>query len=407
MNFIDGIFFFYIFVGLYMTSLMLFIYLNNRGRMFDYPKGKLEHVSIIIPCFNAEKSIGNTIESVLNFDYPKDMIEIIIVDDRSTDNSVEVVRSYQKSFKNINLIVNKRNSGGAAEPTNIGIKNSNYEYIAVVDSDSEPEKDALRKMMGFLQTDNKVGGVTCAVLSKKPERFIQKMQEIEYIVIAWTRKLLDFIDSVYVTPGPFAVYRKDVLIKIGLFDTKNMTQDIEIVWRMYSKGYKARMCLDARVYSETPETIRKWLRQRIRWNIGGKQTLWKYKELIFRRGMLGLFIIPFFGFSLFLGFFGFGIFTYLLFRKFLVLYLSTKYSLYANSAILHMQELSFAPSILNFLGVMLFLSGLAFTFASLISLKYENKSIFNILFYSLVYITTYPLILIASSYTMIRGRYKW
>ena len=410
MTFIDFVFFFYMFVGLYMTSLLLLIYVKNRKEMFYYPPGKIEPVSVIVPCYNAEKTIGAAIESLLNLDYPKNMIEIIVVDDKSKDNSVKVVEGYARKYSNVRLIKHKINCGNAAGTTNTGIKNAKYDYIAVADDDSTPDRDALRKMIGFLQNERDVGGVTCAVLAREPKNFIQKLQAIEYAVIAWSRKLLDFVDAVYVTPGPFALYRKRVLVEVGMFDTKNMTQDIEIVWKMLSHGYKARMCLATSVHSETPDKFMKWFRQRIRWNIGGKQCLLKYKSLFFRKGMLGAFIIPFFTLSLFLGLFGLGIFAYLFTRRFLVSYFMTRYAVYASSSVLYLQDLSFSPSILNFFGAALFFLGIFFTIFGLRTVKLQKShwgNIFNFLFYSLIYLTAYPLLLVISTYRMLIGDYRW
>ena len=410
LNLIEFAFFFYMFVGLYILSLLLLIYFPNKARLFSYPKGKPEPVSIIIPCYNEASSIGLAIESLLKIKYPENMMEIIVVDDCSTDNSAEIVCNYVKKYENVRLIVNKRNSGGAAEPTNIGIRAARFSYVAVADADSTPEPDALLKMLGFLQNEPKVAAVTCAVLAKRPHSFIQKLQAIEYVVIAWGRKLLDLVDSVYVTPGPFALYRRDVLIKVGLFDTKNMTQDIEIVWRLMSQGYQARMCLGAAVHSETPNRLRAWFKQRVRWNIGGTQTLLKYKNLFFRRGMLGAFILPFFSFSLFLGLLGLGIFIYLLVRRMLVFYLSTSYSLSANSAIASFQDMNLTPSILNYFGISLFIAGALFTFVGLAIMKskysYQHK-LFNILFYMIVYLTVYPVIMVTALYRLWRGTYSW
>jgi cellulose synthase/poly-beta-1,6-N-acetylglucosamine synthase-like glycosyltransferase len=409
-NFIDGVFFFYMFLGLYMLSLLILIYFPNRFKMFEYPKGFNEGVSIVMPCYNEGKTIGLAIDSLLKLDYPKEIIEIIIVDDKSTDNSVKEIKKYEKIYSNIRLIVNERNSGGAAEPTNLGIKAAKFDYIAVADADSVPDKDCLKKMIGFLQKDNSVGGVTCAVMVRNPKTFMQKLQSIEYASISFSRKLLDLIDSVYVTPGPFALYRKKILLEIGLFDKKNLTQDIEIVWRMQSYGYKARMCLAARVYSEAPNKFKDWLKQRIRWNIGGTQTLIKYKKFVFRKGMLGAFIVPFFSISLFIGLFGLGLFSYLLSQRILVNFLATKYSLYAETAILRFQELSFAPSILNFFGATLFLLGLFFTLFGLgimRELKQKHTNIFNISFYLLIYLAIYPFIMVISLYKLARRNYSW
>ncbi|HVY01570.1 MAG TPA: glycosyltransferase family 2 protein [Candidatus Nanoarchaeia archaeon] len=410
MTFVDIVFFAYTFIGLYMLSLFLFLYIPNRHRLFDYPKGKPEPVSIIMPCFNAEKSIGNAIEHLIQLNYPKNMFEIIVVDDKSQDNSAKVVREYMKKYSNVRLIVNKRNSGGAAEPTNLGIKAAKYKYIAVADDDSFPEKDALLKMIGFLQENEKVGGVTCAVLAQHPNVFIQKLQAIEYTIIAFNRKLFDLIDSVYVTPGPFALYRKKTLVEIGLFDTNNLTQDIEIVWRMISQGYVARMCLATHVKSDTPNNFKTWFKQRVRWNIGGLQTLIKHKHYVFRKGMLGAFIIPFFSMSLFIGLFGLGLFLYLLSRKLTVAYLSTKYSVYASSAIINFSTLSFTPSVLNFFGIVLFILSTGFTLYGLSIMDQKalrNDNLFNVGFYLIIYLAIYPTIMITGLYKYWRKTYSW
>ncbi len=410
LNLIETAFFSYMFVGLYMLSLLLLIYLPNRKRLFSYPRGKPVPVSIVMPCYNEEATIGTAIESLLALEYPRGMLEIIVVDDCSRDGSAAVVRKYARRYPQVRLIANSRNSGGAAEPTNIGIRAARHLYVAVADADSTPERDALLKMIGFLQEDEKVAAVTCAVLARKPATFIQRLQAIEYDVIAWSRKLLDLVDSVYVTPGPFALYRRDVLLKVGLFDTKNMTQDIEIVWRLMSRGYKARMCLAAAVHSETPKKFSAWFRQRVRWNIGGTQTLLKYKRLFFRRGMLGAFILPFFSFSLFLGLLGLGIFLYLFIRRTLVFYLSTRYSVYADTAIVNLQDLNLTPSILNLLGAFLFVAGALFTFTGLAIMRGAHgtrHNLFNILFYMIVYLTVYPVIMITALYRLWRGTYSW
>jgi len=410
MNIIDIIFFFYIFIGLYMLSLFFFLYFPNRNRMFEYPKGKPEPVSIVVPCHNAQEIIGDTIESLLKLEYPKDMIEIIVVDDKSSDKSAEIIQRYADKYSNVRLIVNSRNSGGAAEPTNIGIKAAKYDYIAVTDDDSTPDRDALLKMIGFLQQDKKVAGVTCSVLAKDSKTFMQKLQQIEYVVIGFNRKLLDMIDAVYVTPGPFALYRKKYLIEVGLFDTKSMTQDIEIVWRLLVHGYVARMCAATSVHSHTPKTFWGWWKQRIRWNIGGAQALAKYKNFFFKNNMLGLFVIPFFSISLFIGLFGLGLFVYLLLKRFLVSYLVTKYSIYASTAILTMQDVSFFPSILNFFGIVLFLIGGGMSLFAINKMgqnEIKKKNLFNVLFYLTVYLAIYPFIMVASLYKLIRGKYSW
>ena len=410
MNWIDFAFFFYMFVGIYMLSLLIITNYSKKEQLFYYPKGKPEPVSVVMPCFNDSEHLGEAIEALLALDYPKEMLEIIIVDDKSSDNSVEIAKQYARKYKNIRFIQRKTNSGGAAQPTNDGILNAKYNYIAVVDSDSTPRKDALIKMIGFLQNDQKVGGVTCAVLSKPPVTFFQKIQAIEYAIIAWNRKLLDTLDAVYVTPGPFALYRKKTLMEIGLFDTKNLTQDIEIVWRLRSCGYVAKMCLDTRVESATPTSFKACFKQRFIWNIGGTQTLLKYKSYIMKNGTLGYFIIPFFCMNLFLGLIGLGLYTYLLSRKIFLYYLTTYYSYIGDTSLFVLKDLSFSPSILNFLGAALFIAGLLFTLEGLGVMKQERfgkGNLFNIMFYIIVYLAVYPFIMLTGLIKLMTGRYKW
>ncbi len=410
LSWVDIIFFVYTFLSLYMLSFFVLLYVKYRKEIFSYPKGRAEPVSIVMPCFNDGEHIGEAIESLLALDYPKNMIEIIVVDDKSTDNSVKIIKEYERKHKNVKLIINSRNSGGAAEPTNIGIKAAKYDYIAVADSDSTPDREALIKMIGFLQEDEKVGAVTCYISAKHRNIFIEKLQAVEYAVIAFTRKLLDKVDAVYVTPGPFALYRKKVLYEIGLFDTKNITQDIEITWRMVYHGYVARMCLATRTESVTPVTFKSWWKQRIRWNIGGMQTILKYKRFFFRKGMLGAFILPFFVLSLFIGLFGFFIFIYLFLKRIWVSYLSTQVSIYAGTEILRLSELNVNLSVLNYFGISLFVLGGIFTLVGLSVLgekELRNRNWITLAVYFLIYLAVYPILLITSIYKFVRGSYSW
>jgi biofilm PGA synthesis N-glycosyltransferase PgaC len=364
-----------------------------------------------MPCYNESSTVAQAIESLLNLDYPKEMIEIIVVDDKSKDNSVEIIKKYVTKYPDrIKLIVNSTNSGGAAEPTNIGVRAAKYDFVAVTDADSTPEREALIKMIGFLQQDQKVAAVTCAVMAKGSRTFMQKLQMIEYTIISWSRKLLDCVDAVYVTPGPFALYRKKTLLEVGLFDTKNLTQDIEIVWRLKSHGYIARMCFATRVHSETPDKFKYWWKQRIRWNIGGTQCLFKYKSYVFRNGMLGGFIIPFFSFSLFLGLFGLGLFLYLLFKRIIVNFLVAKYSIYGGTTLIRLQDLSLHPTVLNFFGIVLFVWAFIFVLIGLNIMDMRGKketNLFNIFFYQVVYLSIYPFIMITALYKYLRGKYSW
>ena len=126
--------------------------------------------------------------------------------------------------------------------------------------------------------------------------------------------------------------------------------------------------------------------------------------------MLGFFILPVFSISLVLGTFGLGLFVYRIFRRILSSYLSTYYSIAAQTAVLVLNDINLNPSILNFLGVILFVLGLSFVFFALRFVNkniHEKESFFSVIFYLLIYILLRPLVLIVSLYKFLRGKYSW
>lgn len=385
----------YMFVSLYMFFFFIILFLKNKKSMFDYPKARREYsVGIIIPCYNEEKSIEGTVNSILQSNYPG-LKKVIVVDDCSKDNSYRIIQAMVKKDSRIMAVQTLRNTGRAASAKNYGIKFANTEIIGFSDADSFLKKDAIRKMIGFFD-DKKVGAVTCSVLVKHKNKFIEKLQAMEYAIIAWTRKLLGYVDGIWAMPGPLALYRGDLLKRINGFDENNLTEDIEITWHVINEGYKVEMCLPAQVYSIAPTKTIYWLKQRIRWDIGGIQCINKYKGHIFSK--LGYFIIPFFALSMFLGLLGMSVFFYLFVRRVVSNFLYAGYSITANTPLLTLEDFYIVPSILNYLGVILFTLGLFFAVFGLSIMKEGNfrgfRNVFNLLFYMIVYLTVYPLILV-------------
>jgi len=397
----------YMFIALYFMFLFTLTFIQNRKEMLSVPEIKKKYsVSVLIPAYNEEDSIEGTVETVLESDY-ENIIEVIIINDGSKDSTLDIAKALEKKYSKVKVF-DKKNSG-KADSLNQALKIVKGELVAVVDADSYPDKHAISSMVGFF-SDSDVGAVTTRILVKQRDNFLRKMQAVEYKVIAFTRKLLGFLDAIYVTPGPLALYSKNALIKIKGFDVKNMTEDIEAAWHLINAGYKIRMSYVAKSTTVAPDTLRKWIKQRIRWNIGGYQTILKYKSYFFKKGMLGLFILPFFSISLLLGVFGLGIFFYRIFRRILFSYLSAKYSLAAQTAIIAANDINLNPSVLNFLGIILFVLGLAFIFYALRHINsqiHEKESFFSVIFYSLVYILLRPLVLVISLGKFLTGKYSW
>lgn len=400
----------YMFISLYMLSMFLIIYLKNRKEIFDSPEAKRKYaVSFLVPAFNEEKTIADTVKHILAIDY--DILEIILINDNSSDNSLKIMKDLKKKYpKMIRILDNKKNLGKAGG-LNRAWKIAKGELIVVVDADSYPASNCLKKMIGFFN-DELVGGVTVPVVARNTNKFILKLQAIEYKMIALTRKLLDYVDSIYVTPGPLAVYRKKALQDVGGFDEENMTEDIEITWHLTHNGWKRRMSLATSVSSTAPDNFISWFRQRRRWNVGGLQCIAKYKHCLFnpKKGMLGFFIIPFFILSTFLGLLGLSLFTYLFSRRVISNFLRTRYSIISGTPILTMQEVFITPSVLNYLGIALLILGFIFlliVFAVLKEKVFRRDNLLNIPFYLIIYIAIYPFIMISAMIHMIQKKRVW
>jgi len=409
MDFLPIIYFTYMFISFYFLILTLLLYFRNKNTLFDYPeKTKDYSVSVIIPAFNEEKTILDTIKHVFASEY-KNIIEVLVINDGSTDNTLNILKEILPRYKPKLKILNKANSG-KADSFNKAVKFASGELIVIIDADSYPNPASIPKLVGYFD-DEKVGAVTSACIPRNRTTFLERLQVIEYKVIAFTRKLLEYIESIYVATGTLTIYRKTALEDIGGFDTSNMTEDIEATWHLVHNGWKVRMCLDAIVTTTTPKKVRAWFRQRRRWAIGGLQCLNKYKNCFMKKkGMLGYFIIPFFGLGLTLGLVGMGIFSYVIGKRAVSNYLLTRYSVMTGVPILTMNEIYITPSVLNYFGIILFVLFTIFTLFVLSVMKdrvLEKQSFFNFIYYMTLYLIAYPTILLLSIWHLARGKRVW
>jgi len=400
----------YMFCAMYLLFLFLLLYFKNKKDIFNFPQPKKEYsLSLIVPCWNEENTIAETIEHLLKLNYKK-LKKIIIVDDCSTDNSYKIAKQYEKNYpKKVMVIQTPKQTGNAAGAKIYGSKFVDTELIGFVDADSYPEKDSIKKLIGFFDRP-KTGGVTCTIVPRNRDKLLEKMQVIEYNTIAFTRKLLGYLDAIYVTPGPLAIYRKSAFDQIGGFDKDNLTEDIEIAWHLIHQGYKIEMCLSTSTTTTAPNKFKEWYKQRRRWGIGGVQCVSKYKKEFMKKGILGMFVIPFFILQFFLGVLGLGVFVYLITTKLISNILFVTYSLPVGTPLVTMNELYITPSFLNYLGIILFLVGGAFTLIILSIMKntvLKKQNIFNILFYSGVYLSIYPIIALSSLYNYFKKNNKW
>lgn len=281
-------------ISLYFAIFWFIVFLEGKKQEKPKKLKKFPSVSVVIPAYNEEKTIRPTIKSVLNLKYPRDKLEIIIINDGSTDKTSEIAEKMIRENKKFNIIlINQKNMGKGAA-LNIGIKKSKNKFFICLDADSSVEKNALIKMLPHFKNKN-----TAAVLPtlkvKKPKNIIQKMQWYEYLINMFYKELMSRLNSVHVAPGPFSIYRKNILKKVGGFDeNNNLTEDLEMTLRLQSHNYEIVQLLDTEVKTVAPDNIRDLYKQRNRWYKGSIINAIRYRKMIFNKkyGDFGLMQMP-------------------------------------------------------------------------------------------------------------------
>ncbi len=395
------------FFGFFFIFIFLILHHRNKDLLYKSPKiTKYYSISFLVPAYNEEKTIKETIDALVNLDYPKNKKEIIIINDGSKDKTLDIARELEKKYSFVKIL-DKKNSG-KANSLNEALKIAKGEIIAVVDADSYPEKYSVKKMVGHFD-DLTVGAVTSRVLVKNKKNWLEKFQIMDYSIIAWTRKLLDFVDSVYVTNGPLSMYRKSEAIKLGGFDPNNLTEDIEITWHFLSKGYKTRMSYNAIVYTNVPDKLGYWIKQRVRWNLGGIQTIQKYWKTMFLnpgKNMFGYFVVPYVTSAFIFALIGFSLILRYFWIKGNYYFFSIYYAFQGYDYFNHLQFELYLSVLIIFSGIFLIIS-LYYYRLGFKNSETGKKNIFKILGYTFIYRPLYIVPLIIAIYKLVRGDIQW
>ncbi len=278
------------FFSLFTVIFFLLLYIRHRDDYNVPPKHTdwRPTVSIVIPAYNESKYIEESLKTVVSLDYPKDKLEVLVVDDGSTDDTFGIAKRFEKDGVKV---LRKENSGKGAA-LNYGIERAGGELIATMDADSYLRPVTLLDLLPLFD-EEKVAAVTPAVKIRPSGEILKEVQRVEYLMILFSRKLLSYIDCVPVTPGPFSIFRAKVLRELGGFDEKNLVEDQEIALRMQANHYKIRSSMTADVYTEPPESFGEFITQRVRWQRGGLRNYWKYRFLIKPEyGDFGMFFVP-------------------------------------------------------------------------------------------------------------------
>lgn len=248
-----------------------------------YPK-----VSIVLSAYNEQETIKEAMEALEQLDYPN--LEIIVVDDKSTDQTLSILKVIQRKFditKQLKIIAQKQNAG-KAHALNTALRKVTGKYMLVLDADALLAKDSVKLLITELEKNPLVGAVTGKPVVRNRSTLLGKLQTLEYIgIIDGIKRTQTFmLGTITTVSGVIVMYRVEGLKEIGGFNTEVMTEDIDVTWRLYQKGWQVTYHYHALAYILVPEHYFNLWKQRKRWSIGGLEVLISNFSWVFKEGSL-------------------------------------------------------------------------------------------------------------------------
>jgi cellulose synthase/poly-beta-1,6-N-acetylglucosamine synthase-like glycosyltransferase len=318
----------------------LFYYKKKKNFLYcnDKDQASIPSVSILVPSHNEELTILDSVSAILKIDYPQ--LEIIVINDGSTDNTLNKLKESYKLFKvnlfieehiktkpiknvyrsavDSRLIVVDKENGGKADSLNVGLNISKSRLFCSIDADSLIEKDAIYKIVQpYLERDAKVvgiGGIVrvingCEVRNSEvvkvnlPKKFLPAIQVMEYIrAFLCGRTGWSKINSLIIISGAFGLFDRKTVIECGGYSTDTVGEDMELVVRLHrymcdrDKEYKMTFIPEPVCWTQVPEKLKILSQQRKRWQRGLIETMWRHKKMIFnlKYRTSGMVAMPFF-----------------------------------------------------------------------------------------------------------------
>jgi cellulose synthase/poly-beta-1,6-N-acetylglucosamine synthase-like glycosyltransferase len=236
-------------------------------------------VSILIPACNEELVIGRILQRMSQLTYPIGKLQIIVVDDASTDSTGKIAKQYSEAYRFITVLHRNEQEGrrGKAAAMNAGLKHARGEIILCFDADYYPQKDIVEQLVKPFE-DPKVGAVQGRVtVLNEPNNLVTRLVALErtggYRIDQQARDSLGLITQFGGTVGGF---RKSLLESLGGWDESILAEDTDLTFRVYLEGFKVRYVNDAECYEEAVENWRAYWKQRYRWSRGHMQCAFKH-----------------------------------------------------------------------------------------------------------------------------------
>lgn len=278
----DAVLFSTYFLLLFLSIFWMLVLLTGKEPERKKSLKTLPFFTAIVPAHNEEECITETLQSLVALEYPSEKKEIIVVNDGSTDQTAVLVQKFIREHPTMAITLINQPNQGKGKALNTGLAQAHGEFYACLDADSFIAPNALQEMLPYFE-DTNVAAVCPLLKVKSPSSVLQKMQWVEYIINMFYKSLNARLDCVHVTPGPFSVYRTSVIRRLGGYDERTITEDLEIAIRLQQHQYKIVQTFDAVVETVAPNTWKDLFRQRVRWYKGSVDCALAYKNLMFNR----------------------------------------------------------------------------------------------------------------------------
>ncbi|MFH9827797.1 bifunctional polysaccharide deacetylase/glycosyltransferase family 2 protein [Streptomyces bobili] len=258
---------------------------RNRGR-FSWGPDVTRPVSVIVPAYNEKECIANTLASLARSTHP---IEIIIVDDGSTDGTSEISREAAEALGMTNVRVVRQENAGKPAALNNGVRNAGCDIVVMMDGDTVFEPDTVRRLVQPF-ADPKVGAVAGNAKVGNRDTIIGAWQHIEYVMgFNLDRRMYDLLRCMPTIPGAIGAFRRDAVLEVGGMSEDTLAEDTDITIAMHRAGWNVVYQEHARAWTEAPGSLRQLWSQRYRWSYGTMQALWKHRKSLTDKGPSGRF----------------------------------------------------------------------------------------------------------------------
>ncbi|WP_097003337.1 glycosyltransferase [Lacrimispora amygdalina] len=257
-----------------------YIYIMRMYRSDGHqPVSEYPMVTVMVPAHNESIVLKKTMEALLKFDYPKDLYEIIVVNDNSTDNSAQVLKTIQQKNPAARIIVINTDhivgGKGKSNALNIALSMASGSVIAIYDADNTPEKQALRILVENLMSDDKLGAVIGKFRTRnKYASLLTRFVNIETLAYQCMNQAgRYFFFKLCTIPGTNYVIRRELIDRMGGWDVNALAEDTEISFRLYRMGYYIKFIPHAVTWEQEPQKLKQWFKQRTRWVKGNLYVL--------------------------------------------------------------------------------------------------------------------------------------